>query len=502
VSPETGRGGRVRQGWLRRLESRLLGSFSGRAGVVLFGSALGQGIAFLLLPLTARIYPPDVLGRAATTLAVLGVVGLLGSLQYDQAIIVAVDRDIPPLLLLAYAIAVAWVLLFTALVVFSGLMWPRGQQLLDEYGVNKYLLLLLLSYTLFLILINYHLRCNQLRHVSAGRLMYYGGGAALQVIGGYTLGAKESVYLLAQGVAAVAAVLYLFPYRKALSWSTRDANSVKGTLAGMRSCATRYRDFPRYQAGAQFLNALSVQVPVVVMRVAFSATWAGWYFLAYRLLAAPTALLAQAVGQVFYRDSAERQRLGLESGQMLEGVVTGLIRVSLLPAIAIGIMAPFLVNTFMGAEWAPVARMLQILLIPFVVSFVVSPISTLLNVKNRQRAALIYNALLFAARSSGLLIGWWLHSGWLAIWGYALGSLMVLLPFLRYVLQSGHASLRIILRGVQTFLIDAVLLLGLAAVLQMLGWLDQWLGMIVIILALTVIALNEIRRLRPNLSVW
>lgn len=483
---------------LQHLIGKLETTFVGRASLVLLGSVTGQAIAFAILPVLARFYPPDVLGRAATALAVLSVIALLASLQYEQAVIVSADRDLPYLLLLVCSFVIGWVILLSILLLGVSIVWPIGQKQLSNFGINWYLILLIWGFSTFSLLTNYHLRCNQLRQVSTGRVIYYGGGAILQVLGGYVLGGDEVVFLMAQFLAALGAICFLMPYSRMVSWSSQHLASVGSIWREIKRVAGLYGEFPKYQTGAQLLNMLSVQLPVIIIRIAFSDAWAGWFFLSYRLLAVPTTMLSQAVGQVFYRDSAERERMGMLQGRDLERVVIGLIQISLLPAIAIGAAAPFLVETFLGSRWAPVAQILQILLIPFVVAFFVSPISTLLNVKNRQKGALFFNGLLFVGRISALLLAWRISDPWIAVWGYAIASAAVYLPFFIYVVHSVGASIMNILRRLRYLLLDIGVILALTTALMLIGWLGQWLG-VGLTFAVTAFALQrEFRRIRSD----
>ncbi len=482
---------------INQLRTITSGKFSARAGLILLGSALGQGITFLLLPATTRIYGAEAIGQAATTLAILNVLGLLASLQYDQAVIVSEDEDLPYLLTLASILPIGLVFCIIILLLLLNTIWAEGFDALSAYGFNEYLVGLLLTYPLFLLLTNFQLRSNYLGRVSAGRLIYYGGGASLQVIGGFLVGGKASVFLLAQIIAALFAILYLFPYKKTYHWVNCYGIEITKFVRNVRNVAKKYSNFPRYQVGAQTLNTLSVQIPILILRVAFSDAWAGWYFIAYRLLAAPTVLLSQAVGQVFYRDSAERERYGSQQAKNLEQLVIGLIRISLLPGIALGVTAPIWIGLFLGEEWLPVAYIMQILLIPFVVSFFTSPISTFLNVKNRQKAALMFNALLFGGRVAALLIAWRLQNEWLAVWGYALASIMILLPFFRYVVHSAGGSVWQIYRYVKYLLFDAAFLLIVTIIIKQLQWLTEWQGLLLFGILFCFAVWREFQR-RPH----
>jgi len=462
--------------------------------IVLFGSALGQAVGFVLLPVIARVYDADSIGRAASTLAFLATLSFLATLQYDQAVIVAKDEDLPYLLLLTVFVITGILGILALLMLVLRLVWAGSAELFQTLGVNGYLALLLLLYPWFLVLTNLRLRQNQLLQLGLGRLIYYGGGTVLQVVGGLLLEGNEATYLLAQALGGFLAVAYLAPWKSTLRWLTHHRLSLGDIGRNIRRVAVTYGDFPRYQVGAQVFNAFSNRVPILFLQAFFSSAWAGWYYMAFRLLAVPTALLSQAVGQILFRDSAERERQGLELSRQTEGAVAGLMRVSLLPAIALGITAPFLVKTLLGAGWDPVGPMLQILLLTFIVSFFTSPISTLLTVKGRQKQALYFNVLLFVCRAGSLLVAWFTKIEWTVIWGYSIASLVVLLPFFSYVMRSVDASIGLTLKRIRALWIDAFVVLVIAALLWVLVGLDNWVTVGAIIVLLGIAGLREIRR--------
>ncbi|MCX6031751.1 MAG: oligosaccharide flippase family protein [Chloroflexi bacterium] len=483
---------RARQ--IGRLVAESRQSFSGRAGIVFVGSALGQGIAFLMLPLAARIYQADTLGRAATILSIVSISALVICLQYDQAVVVASDAELPYLLLLSSGIAMIWgVLLGAAILVDLNVAWPGGGHLLASWGVDWKLPLLMLTYAPFTLLTNLSLRRNHLSKVSVGRAIYYGGASVLQVVCGLWFGATESVFLLAQVVAACVAVSWLFPYRDTVTWVMGQLG-IKRILAEIRRVAKSYVKFPQYQMGAGFVNAISIYVPIIFLRAAFSDAWAGWYFMAWRLLAAPLTLISQAIGQVFYRDSAERERSGIHQGRLLENVVFSLLRVVLLPAVVLGICAPFLVPYLLGQEWAPVAPIIQVLLISMVVSFFTSPVSMFLNVKSLQAGALAYNLVLFLGRVLALGVGWRLGSEIGSIAAYSVVSMVVLLSFCHYIVQSAEGSTSQIIRRALPLCVDVVLLMALAAFLWLTHVLYQPFGILAVGMAVCVAGWRDLRR--------
>lgn len=468
----------------------------GRTGIILLGTLLGQGVAFVLLPIITRVYPVDSLGRASSTLAIFSMAVLVLCFQYDQAVVVVSDHELPYILLLGSSIAIGWVAFLAVMLGLLKAIWPDGAILLSFYGVNIYLLLLLLTYAPFLLLTQLHLRRNALVNVSVGRFIYYGLGTILQVLVGYLSNGAEHMFLVAQIAASLIATLYLTPYKSVFRWFSVHIYSPLTILVRMKDVARAYVKFPKYQMEAQFATAASIHLPVLFMRIAFSDTVAGWYFMAWRLLAAPSTLLAQAVGQVFYRDSAEMEREGLEQGRMLENIVTGLIKISLLPATALGIVAPVLIPFFMGESWAPVTPIVQILLIMFSVSFFTSPISTLPNVKGLQAGVFIYYNLLFLVRTVAMLASWFAGgSELMVVWAYTLTSVVVLLLFVRYIVHSFGGSVRVIFQRVVPTLLDVCAVLTLATVLLVLGQLNHPYGLTLIVVLIGILGWREIKHL-------
>lgn len=464
----------------------------------MMGSLVGQAIAFLVLPLITRVYNVEVLGQAAAVLALVSIVSIILFLQYDQAVIVAADKDVPYLLLLSCLIAISLVAVMSALILAdqSGI-FARDSALLPKWNINLTFPLLLLTYGSYVLFTNLSLRENRLDRVSGGRVIYYGGGAILQLVAGALLGGKVNVYLMAQVAASIAAALYLVPYRTAYYW-IRHRQQGEDTFAGILTAARRYRKFPQYQIGAGLVTAGSIYMPTIFLRVSFGDAWAGWYFLAWRMVAAPATLLAQAVGQVFYRDSAERERKSARQDRVLEQTATGLLHLSVIPAVAAGIMAPLLVTFIFGEDWYPVAIFIQLLLVGAVIGLFTSPLSTFLNVKGLQAQDLIYKSVLFVARLLGLTAGLFVESAFVSILAYSFATATVTLFYFRFILRSGGGSAKSIFRKAAPLIVDSLLVLLLAAILGLKGILYEPIGMLVTLLAIVIAAWRDIGRWRKQ----
>ncbi len=470
--------------------------FLGRSSIILSGSVLGQGLVFVMLPLLTRIYSADSMGRAASTLAIFNMISVVICLQYDQAIIVAADEEIPYLLLIGFIVSIMWVALLGIILRLTDVTLPNIYKLLTSYGANSLLLLLLASYAPFLLLTQFHLRNNHLSKVSFGRFIYYGIGSVFQVVAGYRFGGTENIFLATQILVAILAIIYLFPLKTVLNWSIYSKLNLRMVISNIGRVAYLYRTFPKYLSEANLANAVSVQLPILFMRVFVSAEWAGWYFLAWRLLATPTTLISQAVGQVFYRDSAEREREGKNQGRVIESVVINLIKVSVLPAFLLGLSAPLLIPLLAGKSWAPVATIIQVLIPTLIVVFFTSPISNLINVKGLQFQGFIFHNLILFARTIGIVAGFFVGKEIGVVWGFTIASILTFLPFNSYIINSFGGSSRNVLHNILPFIRDTILLFIIAIILGELDFLYTLYGMVLMVVFLVFFAFLEVKRSR------
>jgi O-antigen/teichoic acid export membrane protein len=479
---------------IKDLVLKLKVGFIGRAGIILFGSLFGQGLAFVLLPLVTRIYDASVIGRAASTLAFLNIVSLISSFQFDQALIVSEQHEKAPLLILSLVLILLLIGTLEITILIIRLLHPVLLTTLQQFGVNQYLFGLIIFYSLFLLFSSLRLRDNQLVTLSSARVTYYGGSTIFQIIFGILFPPNENTFLLGQLLGAAISVFLLLPYGQIFRWILANYRDPLLIYRDVIRVAIKYRNFPTLQMPAQLLNSISHQFPILFMRWAFSDAWAGWYFIAWRSIAAPSSLLLQAVGQVFYRDSAEKARKGVEQGEFLERVIYGLIFISFLPIVGIGLTINYLINFLFGSGWEPVAVIIQILLISLSVSFFTSPISTYLNVKNKQAGALGFNALLCFVRIIAIFIGWLIGSEISSILLYSIATTVVMLVFFNYIIMSARANIMNIMRSSKALVFDGVAILLLGFFLGYLGYLHTLIGTFSILLLVIIGFAREIFR--------
>ena len=167
------------------------------------------------------------------------------------------------------------------------------------------------------------------------------------------------------------------------------------SFANMRSALRKYSKYPLVTAPEAILNVASIQIPILMIS-AYAGKEAGYLFLAFQLLSAPMLLVGSSVSQVFISRSAE----ALESGSLPELTLETIKKLIFLGSGLICSLS-FLLYHFsamvFGPAWIRTGEIALILAPWTLLTFVASPISTVLYVKRRNEIGL-------ALQSFGLIL--------------------------------------------------------------------------------------------------
>jgi O-antigen/teichoic acid export membrane protein len=170
------------------------------------------------------------------------------------------------------------------------------------------------------------------------------------------------------------------------------------------SLAGRYWKFPVFNIWGSFLNALSWQAPIWLLASFFSPAIVGFYAVGNRLIRAPMTLVGHSIAQVFFREASESEHEG-RLGNTVDSVFRRLVSFGLLPAILIFFVGEELFAVLLGEPWREAGVYTQILA-PFVFFwFISSPLSQLINVKERQGTGVLLQAAILVFRVVPLIIG-------------------------------------------------------------------------------------------------
>lgn len=118
--------------------------------------------------------------------------------------------------------------------------------------------------------------------------------------------------------------------------------------------------FLKYQLPANILNVLKNQLPTFLIERFFGTTILGYYSIATKVLNIPVVLLGNAVGRVFFQESSNMVTEGKPIGDFTYKSMKSMMKVGILPMIALVGFGKIAIVIFLGKDWAIAGDMLSI----------------------------------------------------------------------------------------------------------------------------------------------
>ncbi len=412
------------------------GSFVGSVVTLTLGTAAGQAIIIVGSLILVRLYTPDEFGAFGVYLALVSIGAILVTLRYEAALPLP-DSEEEALDVLTLA-----VLATVSISALVGLVaWLiAANDIVETIPTAMRAVLWLLPLGLLLA------GLQQTFTLWATRLAAFGTSARSSV----AAAGAQTASQIALGVPATGVIGLVLGYLLGrvsgivvligTIGSSRRA-AVRGTsVRRLRTVAARYRRFPLYALWAALLNTASVQAPVLLLAAMFDTTVVGWFSITVRVLQLPSTLVGSAVAQVFYARISREDRSDVAA--TTSAVFRALVALGAGPMVLLAVGGQQLFTLVFGEAWAEAGTYAQWLAPWLLLVFVTSPLSTLVFVRERQRAELVFQAFLLAARTATLVAGWALGSATLAIVMFGVGSAVLWAGYMLWLLRIGGVGVR------------------------------------------------------------
>ena len=166
----------------------------------------------------------------------------------------------------------------------------------------------------------------------------------------------------------------------------------------IRSNAIKYKDFPKYQSLAQFLNSVSQNIPFFLLSTLYTPEIAGFYMLTSRILFVPTGLIGRSTREVYYQKASEMFGEGKSIKNLYVKTTAGLAKLGIIPFIIVGIFAQEIFTIFLGSEWLVSGIFAQLIIAWSFLGFVNPPSTMIIYIMGLQRFSLKYESLLVLFR--------------------------------------------------------------------------------------------------------
>jgi O-antigen/teichoic acid export membrane protein len=348
------------------------------------GSIAGQGLVMLSYPLLTRLFDAAEFGLLTVFTSVITIISVGSSATLERAIPIP-QRD-------TEAADVAWtalaaVALTSVLTAVVGLMAAAPiAELLGVPQLAQYWWLIV--FTVFavgtyLVLSEWMVRERSYGALGRRNLLQGVGQTATQV----TLGLMQIRpvgLLLGLGIGRLCGLGGLLSSGGLLRRS-------RPTLAGLRRTLRRYRRFPMLTLPSALVNSAGLEAPLLIIAAYYGDARAGLLGLTIRVFSAPTAIIGQAIDQVFTGESsaAIREPSGTLT-RLLRHTAVRLLIIGALPTAILVVAGPWLFGLVFGPTWTEAGDYARILAFAYLAQFVVNPISGVLQLLERQGQTLAW----------------------------------------------------------------------------------------------------------------
>jgi O-antigen/teichoic acid export membrane protein len=353
---------------------------------ILLGVTVGQGLVLVLSPLLARLYSTSDFGRLTVFTSVVAVLSVVSTLRFEAAIpLPKRETEAATVALVAVCSAAAAAALIAAVGAVA------GQQIFATFGapdLGRYWWLL--AATVFAVGVNEVFTAWMTRHRRYGGLgarnAVMGVAQAGTQVGLGVLGARPLGLLVGLGAGRLAGLAGLTTSRGPV----RDWRHVKPS--DVAAVASRYRRFPLVSTWSALLNSLGAQAPFILVGAFYGPMTLGLLGLTVRVLAAPVAILGQAVAAL-YRGEASAAIRDEDHGLLrsFRSTVSRLLLLGLVPAACLMAAGPRVFPIVFGEHWTEAGTYAQLLAVGYLAQFAVSPTSQLLVLLELQGTQLAWD---------------------------------------------------------------------------------------------------------------
>ncbi len=384
-------------------------------------SVLGQLLTLALAPVLSRIYSPEDFGLAALYLAFLGVLAVISTGKYEQAIMLPRDERAAIhifrlVLLLAFVMSTFFAIVIT-------LFNSSITSLFGNPALSAWLYLLPIS-----LLFNaaqqasiyYSNRTKQFGRIAKTTLIQHTSTNMVKLGAGLF---QKSLNGLIIGQMAGHFLSVVFVLQRTMK-QIRKINLDYSWLAIKKEAAI-YAHYPRFNMLLSLTNNLSGSLPIFIFTWGFSPEVAGLYAFAYAFVFRPLSMFSQSTQQVLSQKMIERHHQGLTIYPIIMKMVKRFFLIGIIPFFLATIWAPEIFGFLFSETYRPSGQYLQILSPWLFMVYLTSPLTFLHELLFRQKTAMYIDMVYLAMRFLALMTGIWLKDIVVGLILYAAVSALV-----------------------------------------------------------------------------
>lgn len=347
------------------------------------------------LPIISRLYSPSEFGQLTLFLSFFGLLSAILSWRYESAVFIA-NTEVETHILIRIGKFCILITSFLSTPVLYILITNKifGFEILPVW-LAYIAFPTLLGHGLFLLYRAWVLRSGEVQVIARATVIRSGANAGTK-IGIGAIGFTSVGLFIGEALASWLSLTSIMKQSRKMYEKSKPTSISTAELA---SVAKKYIRFVQFELPSTLLDQLSLALPVVIIASTHGAKAAGWFGLAKLIVAIPNAQIGRAVGDVFqYEVSAKIRLKDFSSARKTFYLyATRLAILAALFCITIVVVLPMLTSFIFGSEWQEMGRIAALIAPWFSVALVVSTLSRVLSIYQRQKYKFVYDLTVFSA---------------------------------------------------------------------------------------------------------
>lgn len=385
---------------------------------------VSQLVMLVLAPVLTRLYLPSEFGAYSLFISITSVVGLVSSLKYDQAIMLArLDKDANAIFLLSLSItSLTTALSAIAIIALQALNIKEINDISDMVWYIPIGIFLIGALQIFN---SYLSRKQSYKQIATTRMVNSLSMMSVQ-IGGKNIATAEqliqkelntSVHLgferfdwliLGKIFADSLSLLILL---KNISITT-PLKSIKTSASRLKANARKHHYFPRYQSLTVFSSAVSQNLPVFLLAWLYSVEIAGFYALSSRVLRAPINLIGSSTKEVYYQKASKMFSEGQSIFTLYIKTTLGLTKLFIIPFIVVILLGEYLFGVIFGDSWIIAGELSQLLILWYFVGFINAPSIATFSILSKQKVQMIVEIVSLILCATSIFLGFFIFKSY------------------------------------------------------------------------------------------
>ena len=365
------------------------------------GTTISQIVPVAAAPILARIYHPEDYGVLGIYMSVVGLISVISTLAYTNAIMLpASELEANKLVSLCLRLVGLTTLIALVIVLF-----------LSNYISSTFNSPRLKFWILFAplsLLMNgingvfsmYASRLKKFKLLSFNRVFCTIGTVITSLIVGLITKSEIGLFMGLFVNQILGSIYLTYQTLKNTSFKTLDFLKYE-----WKTVARKYINFPKYSLSADFINNFTNQIPIFMLSRYANPASVGYYGMSNRMLGLPSTFISSSIGEVFRQRAAKDYAESGTCRPIFIKTFKTLLLISIVPFAVLMLFGADIFAFIFGEKWRFAGIYTQITGPLFLFKFVVSPLTYVYIITEKQKEDFILHLLFVVLGIATLFIG-------------------------------------------------------------------------------------------------